>query len=280
MLFEKSKQHFVVLDGMRGIAAIAVAWFHASQLFVGEHSVLNTPALAVDFFFCLSGFVVAYAYGSRLDAGMSIAEFAARRAIRLYPMIFLGAGLGGAVLMMGALHRDGIGLNTIAEVASAFLLIPAGLFFGAQAFPTNNPIWSLFFEFVANAVYAKSSGRSLGVLTVVLAASASALVLVSYFYGGLTGIGFEGWRSFTLGFVRVCYPFLAGVLIFRLALYEGLTRIPAAIVVAVLISALFLEIQPTWAYQAALSIVVYPLIVVIGANARPGTLREIGRAHV
>jgi len=255
---------------MRGIAAIAVACFHASQLLVGEAFFHGTPALAVDFFFCLSGFVVAYAYGSRLEAGLSLRDFAIRRVIRLYPMVLLGAALGALVLAMGALRREGIGAAFVTESAGAFLLLPTGLLFQAQAYPTNNPVWSLFFEAVANAVYAAARTCGLALLGVGTAAAALALVLVSYRFDGLGDVGFKDGPSFLAGFVRVCYPFLAGVLIHRLGLYRALPRIPVVVGLLALVAALSFEVQPVWIAQAVLAILVFPAIVVLGANARAG----------
>ncbi|WP_318036788.1 acyltransferase family protein [Rhizobium ruizarguesonis] len=53
------KDRFLFLDELRGIAAVSVALLHASQIF---GFTLNCHAyLAVDFFFCLSGFVLANA---------------------------------------------------------------------------------------------------------------------------------------------------------------------------------------------------------------------------
>lgn len=261
--------HFIVLDGLRGVAAIAVVCLHAIQLVANGQPAIEARALAVDFFFCLSGFVVAHAYGSRLDAGMSLGEFVARRALRLYPLIFLGAALGGGVFVMGTLHRGGLGLDVLVEVTSAFLLIPAGLFFGLQAYPVSNPMWSLFFECFANIVYAMFPRRSLAFLYVLLTVSALALVQVSYNYNGLDAVGFNDWNAFAFGFVRVCYPFLAGTLICRLQIYKKLPSIPAAVVIAMLIATLSIDMHPTWVYHAACSLLVFPVIVAIGANSQP-----------
>ena len=59
----KTKQHYEILDGLRGIAAVAVVIFHFMEIAVPdyEHSFIAHAYLAVDFFFCLSGFVIAYA---------------------------------------------------------------------------------------------------------------------------------------------------------------------------------------------------------------------------
>ena len=59
--------HFLALDGLRGVAAFAVVLYHLGEVF-GPPIPVNAP-LAVDFFFMLSGFVLAHAYGERLRAG-------------------------------------------------------------------------------------------------------------------------------------------------------------------------------------------------------------------
>src|SRR5688572_5964759 len=87
------KPHFETLDGLRGVAALAVLVAHASAILLGE-SVVPRQLLAVQFFFMLSGFVMAYSYEQKLLFGMPFRDFILRRVIRLYPMILLGALLG------------------------------------------------------------------------------------------------------------------------------------------------------------------------------------------
>ncbi len=62
-----SKPHFPILDGLRGVAAILVVIFHLFEAVfpVPKDLPLHHGYLAVDFFFLLSGFVVAYAYDDR-----------------------------------------------------------------------------------------------------------------------------------------------------------------------------------------------------------------------
>ena len=53
----RPRGRFIALDGLRGVAAIAVALLHTG-LWTGQMP-LPRAGLAVDFFFLLSGFVVA-----------------------------------------------------------------------------------------------------------------------------------------------------------------------------------------------------------------------------
>ncbi|NKF32570.1 acyltransferase, partial [Pseudomonas sp. BGM005] len=74
------------MDELRGIAAISVVLLHASQVF--EFNLNSHAYLAVDFFFCLSGFVLANAYDQKLKSGILRSPmFLLKRMVRLYPMI-------------------------------------------------------------------------------------------------------------------------------------------------------------------------------------------------
>src|ERR1700750_3327259 len=91
----KTKQHFEILDGLRGVAALAVVTFHFMEIVFSDYSknFIGHGFLAVDFFFCLSGFVIAYAYDDRIGK-MGLLEFFKSRAIRLHPLVILGSVLG------------------------------------------------------------------------------------------------------------------------------------------------------------------------------------------
>lgn len=123
--FADSKPHYAILDGLRGVAALTVIWYHVFEGF--ETSPLdqkfNHGYLAVDFFFILSGFVVGYAYddrwaGRRAGGGMRMRDFLKRRIVRLHPMVVLGSVLGAVcvtcifpvLVYMGASGRISEGL--------------------------------------------------------------------------------------------------------------------------------------------------------------------------
>tara|TARA_R110002049_G_scaffold263086_9_gene439149 strand:- start:654 stop:1076 length:423 start_codon:yes stop_codon:yes gene_type:complete len=93
--FLKSKPHFEILDGLRGVAAVVIVIFHFMEIVITDFSknFISHGYLAVDFFFCLSGFVIAYAYDKRI-AGMGLKTFIKRRLIRLQPLVIIGSVLG------------------------------------------------------------------------------------------------------------------------------------------------------------------------------------------
>lgn len=47
------KHHYHILDGLRGVAAIVVVWFHIFEAYATSHvdQIINHGYLAVDFFF-------------------------------------------------------------------------------------------------------------------------------------------------------------------------------------------------------------------------------------
>jgi peptidoglycan/LPS O-acetylase OafA/YrhL len=163
-------RHLHALDGLRGVAALCVLFLHSAELLKFTY-VPPSAGLAVDFFFLLSGYVLAFAYDQKLEAkDYSFVWFAKLRLIRLYPMLFLGTSLGVAVAILG--HTPASPLLII----GSFLLFPVGFISAIQnpqAYPYNNPVWSLFFELAVNFIYGSRLGRcAMPILFSIVAASA------------------------------------------------------------------------------------------------------------
>ncbi|WAC71999.1 acyltransferase [Roseateles sp. SL47] len=269
-MLDQDTKRYVVLDGMRGVAALCVAVLHASQLLKLGYKPFHA-SLAVDFFFCLSGFVVAFAYDRKLP-GMSIQRFFAVRLIRLYPMIALGIALGAGVLLLALLRGDLAWKQTLVLIGSAFVLLPAGLKYQFQAYPVNNPIWSLFFELCANAAYGLHTkyGQRLkpGAVTAVVGALGVALAGAVLLQHGVDPIGFDGPRNFVLGFVRVAFPFVVGMCICRSGIHRRLPQVHWMLPMLVLLAILMC---PWWRHEPVFDLVcllvLLPLIVALGAAA-------------
>lgn len=225
--FADTKPHYIILDGLRGVAAIMVVWFHIFEAYATSHldQNINHGYLAVDFFFILSGFVIGYAYDDRWKT-MTTKEFIKRRVIRLHPMVVMGAVIGAIMFyFQGCSVWDVSKVTVTALFLATFinaLLIPAtpgteirGL---GEMYPLNGPSWSLFFEYIGNILYAlfirKLSTKALIVLVVV---AGCALASFSIFgpYGDIcAGFALKG-EEFTGGFFRLLYSFSAGLLLSR-----------------------------------------------------------------
>ena len=265
--------HFEGLDGLRGIAALGVVFAHANGLF--KSYVDNTSSyLVVDFFYILSGFVIAYAYGNRLDQGLSWTGFMRLRLNRLYPMLFVGvlvAGLvfvGRQVLLHTGLITEGVVLTVL-----SLSLLPVGLLYGLASYPIDNPIWSLFFEFVANGVYA-SPIRRIGRVSafVLLGLAVVALTAVAVRFGTLSCLGYVGPDSFLAGFVRVAVPFALGVGIWRLKPFERFPSVPFPLVALALAMVFFFYSSTRWLYDMVAVLIVFPVLVCFGSRAHVGAI--------
>jgi len=270
-----SKQHFVFLDGLRGVAALSVAVLHAGEFF-NISTKYSHAYLAADFFFLLSGFVVAYAYDDRIGqriGGDQYRIFLWKRFVRLYPMIFFGTLMGFGVSIIGSLQPTHH-LNVIATAAllpASLVLAPLGLLFSYDAFPLDNPMWSIFFELIANAVYGAAPKTSFALRWALLAGAALALFAVSYVFGGLQRVGFHNFGSFAAGFVRVAYPFAAGVFIFRLG-FHNRSRIPSILAEILVCAALLVvlwmpSISDTRIYDGVAVTAIFPLLILFSIKA-------------
>jgi peptidoglycan/LPS O-acetylase OafA/YrhL len=228
-------RHYLALDGLRGVAAIGVVTYHIC----GYFRLGFAPAhayLAVDFFFMLSGFVIAHAYDRRLASGFGVLGFLAVRLVRLYPLVLLGLAIGTALFLMRAVstHEMRAGSVLLAAATNALLLpSPALTYLRPWAFPTDTPLWSLAFELWVNILYAatfKFTPRA--GLMAALAVGGVLVVWTSLAFGGLN-VGYA-WHDFYLGGARVLFPFLMGVLLAR-RLRGHAVRLPWAHVMFVLL---------------------------------------------
>ena len=238
-VFSDTKPHYELLDGLRGVAAILVVFYHIFEGFSfaeltnaageGVISTLNHGHIAVDFFFILSGFVISYAYDDRWGK-MSIGDFFKRRLIRLHPMVVMGALVGAATFVaVGCRQWDGdvapTGFVALALLLTMFMVpalpgLPYEVRGNGEMFPLNGPAWSLFFEYIGNILYAlfirRLSTKALAVLTVALG-----IVHAWFFVGNVSEYGCVGvgWTidsvNFWGGLVRMLFPFTMGMLLAR-----------------------------------------------------------------
>jgi len=286
--FADSKPHYRILDGLRGVAALMVIWYHLFEAFATSpyDQQCNHGYLAVDFFFILSGFVIGYAYDDRWGK-MTGKDFFLRRLIRLQPMVIMGAVLGAITfLIAGREMWDGttvpLSMVMLALLLHLFL-IPALPGAGAEVrgngemFPLNGPAWSLFFEYIGNILYAlflrRLSTRALKGL-VALAAVALATFAIGNFSGfGHLGVGWTlADNNLTGGFLRLLFAFSAGLLIsriFRPVRVRGAFWISSLAIVVLLSMPYIGNGEAPWMnglYDALCTIVLFPLLVWLGAS--------------
>lgn len=286
--FPDSKPHYMILDGLRGVAALLVVLFHVFECF--DWSPAPHGYLAVDFFFVLSGFVIGYAYDDRWKpagetkrARLTMGGFFLRRLIRLHPMVVAGAVLGAVCfLLQGSVRWDGtpvgIGWVMLAMLLGMFML---PLYPGAHAdvrgngelFPLNGPNWSLFFEYIGNVLYAlllrRLPTRWLAMLTIAMACMLTAVAL----HDGYLGVGWSmADGGLWTGMVRMLFPYSIGMLMareFRPCKVRHTFWLCSLVIVAVgCLPLLWGEMSPlaNGLYDALCVVFVFPLLVWAGAS--------------
>lgn len=284
--FSDSKTHYAILDGLRGVAAITVVIFHIFETFSGgDHvkQIINHGYLAVDFFFLLSGYVIGYAYDDRWGK-MSLGSFFKRRLIRLHPMIIMGMIIGALLfyfqdsLFFPHIHEVPI-WKVLTVMVIGFTLIPVWGSFEIRGWtemhPLNGPAWTLFFEYIANILYAlifrRLSNIFLGILTL-----GAAIALISLTVFGEQGDVIGGWsvdpHQLRIGFTRLMYPFLAGLLLSRIVkpgrINNGFLW-SSVLLLIILCMPRIGDHQTLWMngiYDSLIILLIFPLIVYIGAS--------------
>ncbi len=305
--FTYNKSHYLILDGLRGVAALLVVWYHVFEGFAfagatngatdGMITKFNHGYLAVDFFFMLSGFVISYAYDDRWGK-MSITQFFKRRLIRLHPMVVIGALFGTIAFCLGGCT------NWTGEVAQwhnillaallGMLLIPAipgcsnDVRGNGEMFPLNGPSWSLFFEYLGNIIYAlfirRLPTRWLKWLTLLLG-----LLFAIFATANLSGYGSigVGWTldkvNFWGGLIRMLFPFTLGMVIQRSlfatakapAFLKKISGSTAFAISSIILFALFSVpylgadgiLSMNGLYEFCTIAAIFPLIIIMGAGA-------------
>lgn len=298
-----SKPRYEILDGLRGVAAVIVVMFHLLETYSKgvPYQLLNHGYLAVDFFFVLSGFVVGYAYDSRWNKGMTFGSFCKRRIIRLQPMLILGTIVGALLFYMQGDHPD---FATIMQtpwwivvlltiVGCTVLPIPKSWDIrGWSEFnPLNGATWSLLWEYLANLLYGIILHR-LRLRTLIILSVLAALLAINVCfnidifgvldvrnYAAYTVIG--GWSltpdQLLIGFSRLAYPFLIGLVISRVAALQiHLSR--HGFILCSVILALILVVPRVgggnpdnfWMnglYEIVAILLVFPLIIMMGRGS-------------
>ncbi len=285
-----SKPHYAILDGLRGVAAIMVVIFHVLELYTaGDHTkqIINHGYLAVDFFFLLSGFVLGYSYNDRWKT-MTMKEFFKRRIIRLHPMIIAGMFFGALLfyfqdapmLGWGGIHDVSI-LKLILVMVIGFALIPIGKGLDIRGwnemYPLNGPAWTLFFEYIANIMYALILRRTTKTVLSIFVIIAAAIT-IHFAFTNVNGDIIGGWAiddplQLRIGFTRLAFPFLAGLLLARIGKlkYTPNAFFTTSILLIILLSIPHLGGENNiWnrLYECICLMIFFPLIIWLGAGGK------------
>ncbi len=290
--FADTKPHYALLDGLRGVAALLVVWYHVFEGFqfasgASAITVINHGYLAVDFFFILSGFVIGYAYDDRMGRQLTLGAFFKRRIVRLHPMVVMGAVIGTvAFFAQGSVQWDG----THIALSAVMLALLCAMFFvpavpgcpyevrgNGEMFPLNGPAWSLFFEYIGNILYAlvlhRLPTKALAALVTVLGAALAWFTISDPSGYGMFGVGWTlDTVNFFGGLLRMTFPFTMGILlsrVFRKVKVRGAFWLCSLVLVAVF-HVPYLEkvagINMNGVFEALCIIALFPVLVWFAAS--------------
>ena len=268
----KTKKHFEILDRLRGVAAISVVLFHFMEIiYLPKENFIAHSFMAVDFFFCLSGFVIAYAYDSRIEK-IGVWQFIKLRLIRLHPLVVIGSVLGLLTFLIDPFSdfysTYGFGKTVLLFFSSVFLIpypVMSERFF--NLFNLNAPAWSLFWEYVANIFYVvvlyRLGRNTLQIFTFI---AAGLICFIAFKSTNLMG----GWSGPTFwdGGARVLYSFLVGMLIYRsnwaIKNNIGFLGLSALLFLAFIVP---FNDNYNWLTEPLIVLIYFPVLVALGAGA-------------
>lgn len=262
---------------------MSVFAFHLLELTVAPaKNPLPYAYLAVDFFFLLSGFVIGYAYDTKLFPGpaghsqspLTLQSFFRRRLIRLHPMVIAGVVLG----LIGYLVDPFVGqkqqpANAVA-IGSLFLNFALGLIvLPAPTLPNcfgmshslDGPMWSLTQEYFANFLYAFLGNRVGKIcLSIIILISGILLAWAGWHFDNLA-LGW-GWKNFWAAPLRLLFSFTLGLLIYRKG---ARLRKPVSFAISAVFLLAAFGIPYVWTrswhgvYDVLCVLIIFPVILIV-----------------
>jgi peptidoglycan/LPS O-acetylase OafA/YrhL len=207
----KQKKYFTELESLRGIAALMVCIFHIRYWAAFRtFPLISHFDLFVDFFFVLSGFVIALNFSNSVKNSVTYKNYLLKRFFRLYPL-FLVASIP---YFFTSLLKTYYGLNSFQT--SNYFKISDFIFYITLTFKWgivkdlifNHPAWSISIElllyFMAGFVFMISKSRIVNIV-ISLSLSLISIALLIAFAGTLNTTGsfaiFRGVFSFFIGVI-------------------------------------------------------------------------------
>ncbi|WP_429575325.1 acyltransferase family protein [Paraburkholderia sp. UCT70] len=195
-----------MLEATRGLAAVTIA---VSRITL-ERPPLQYAYLALDLMFCISGFLVARAYGEALLTGtLDCRDVTLRRFMRIYPSYALGIVSGAIALVGPAILTNTRDFALVIAAQLLFIPIP-----GHYLFPFDTPVWSLAAELIACFAFACGGYRVRTTGLALLVAVAFAILARWACIHGTLNAGW-GWQAWPIGFLRTAFSFGLGVILAR-----------------------------------------------------------------
>ena len=222
----------LVLEGLRGIAALFVAIYHSWPSEIRNLPLMLNGWLWVDLFFVLSGSVMSYSYSRRLNSKVEWLNFVVKRFGRLYPLhlitTFAFIGITLVVPLCAVVVKDFLNLPSSASNESPdrfeqmFRQLPLHLLMlhglgTVKMLDLNVPSWSISTELAvyiawASIWYSLKSRKTLYSLAFI-----ASILSVIFLYFGVSKINFSYMNDY--GILRCFAGFSIGTVLPSLWLY-------------------------------------------------------------
>jgi peptidoglycan/LPS O-acetylase OafA/YrhL len=259
------------IDGLRGLAAIAVVFIHWQPAF-GLGSWPNTwGQLPVELFFIISGYIISRQYGHFiLNGNISHRIFLINRISRLWPIhtfsLFLILGLElYFYAYLGKWHIINPEDTVSAFLANLFLIQSITPFEGAT---WNKPGWSVLTELAVNAIWVLSLITLVWkprIAIILVLGCASLLVTISHTTNIPPGDTFLGFSFYTL--TRGVLGFSLGYLIYYSGMKLKFPNLTAIItIIFFIIGLIYYEFTSIYYFDFLCILIIFPLLILLAID--------------
>lgn len=276
---------FGKLESLRGVAACLVVLFHSPFNYgLKPIEFMQNSYLFVDFFFILSGFVMSYAYGEKINRDLSFGSYITLRLGRIYPLhLFMLLAWVPYILIKQYLYNSGFGgtdpsekSNVLSFVSNLFLVHSLGVH---SYIGWNYPSWSIsteFFAYIAFYFISTTIDKHKSIYIPMIITVLGYLFLLSLDRPGMD-------ITYDFGFIRCLAAFYIGVLLFRLQSHKVVsnsTRL-LSVLETFSVAALIIAVNYAGVNKIALVVVIaiFALVLVIFANSNNGILGRLLETH-
>ena len=151
------KSYLAALEGWRGVVALSVVLFHF-YMFFGNEQIVAWGYLGVDFFFVLSGFIIARQYEAAIALRtVTFTQFTIKRFARLWPLYLFSIALFlwvNKVFIIPSGNGNavdfGIGPDFTWRILMQLTMLSN---IGGMGQPWNGPAWSVSVEWIVNILF-------------------------------------------------------------------------------------------------------------------------------
>ena len=271
-----SQDKLLYLESLRGVAALAVALFHCSVASpLTDNHFINNSWLMVDFFFVLSGFVIALNYQDRLSTLADVTVFQRRRFLRLYPLhivtllVFLGIEIAKFAVERGLgleANNAAFSVNNVQTFATNVFLLQ-GLF--SDGLTWNHPSWSVSAEFYTYILFAA--------LTLILTGKRKLYLVACAVISGASFVYLlRNGMDISNGFMRCLFSFFLGALLYNASASVNF-KLPRFVASGIIVAAIVLLSVRLWSADVSVSLLfpfMFAMIIFALHRSKPGGLTK------